>query len=525
MKKSRKTTAILLVAALLAVALIASSCSPTKTTNADEAGKKVLTLGSTRYFYNESWDPTKGWDALCILSYGVAETLFRLDREYTAKPWLVKSYEQIDEYTWAFTLKDGVFYHNGDSMTAESVKKCFERTIKENKRALISLPIKTIEAEGQTLRITTSRPVPTMINDLTDSLWVVYNPDNTEDFAKTTYYTGPFMPVSFKPNVELVVEKYENYWGEKPQVDKAVFKTISDEDSLIMALQNGELDMVVPLSASNYRIIKDDPRFTVDSALSTRGQFLQLNLERPQLQDKTVRKVLAMCLDRENFATAITYGRGDQASYGIFPASLPFGGTEGLNLEVAKMDVEGARQLLLAAGYRDSNGNGILDKDGIELSIAIVTFSTYHNQLQLYQVLQNQLKELGIELKINAVEKPNEYVHSGNFDIKGGSYIFAPTGTSQYLINMMFKTDGSENYGHYSNAKVDRLAEQLSQQFDQMERVNLTRQIAEQVINDFAFIVYAHETFTAAYHKASVKTYHSQPSEYYILDSSVEMQE
>lgn len=525
MKKGRKITAILLVATLLAVTPSISACGKSETANTDETGKKVLTLGSTRYFCNESWDPAIGWDALYILSYGVAETLFRLDDEYTSNPWLVESYEQTDEYIWSFTLKDNVSYHNGDPMTAESVKKCFERTIQQSNRALTSIPMESIEAEGQVLKITTSSPVPTMINDLADSIWVVYNPDNTEDFAEMTYYTGPFIPVSFEPNVELVVEKHENYWGEEPQVDKAVFKTIGDEDALIMALQNEELDIVVPLSASNYQIIKEDSRFTVDSALSTRGQFMQLNLERLQLQDKVVRKVLAMCLDRENFTAAITYGRGDKASYGIYPDSLPFGGTDGMDLEVTKMDVKGAKQLLADAGYTDSNGNGILDKDGVELSITIVTFSTYQGQIQLYQVLQNQLQELGIELNINAVEKPNEYVHSGNFDIKGGSYIFAPTGTSQYLINMMFKTDGSENYGHYSNLTVDNLAEQLSQEFNQQERLKLTRQIEELVINDFAFIVFAHEAFSAAYNSTTVKTYYSQPSEYYILDSSVEMQE
>lgn len=520
-----KKKLLIVITVLIVEIFFITGCGNSVQTGAEKdlEEMKTLTLGSTGYFCNEGWDPTFGWDAMYIQSYGVAETLFRLNDDYVANPWLVKSYKQTDDNTWEFILKDSVNFHNGDKMTAESVKKCFERSLELNERAKTAIPLDSIKAEGQVLTIKTSSVAPTLINDLADPIWVVYNTENTENFSETTYYTGPFKPVSFEANIELVVEKNKDYWGEEAKVDQAILKTFKDDDALIMALQSEEIDIVVPLSASNYVIIKDDSKFTVDSAVSTRAQFLQLNLERPILKDKAVRKALAMCIDRKGYADSICYGR-DKVTYGIYPDVLSFGGTEGLDPEVSKMEPEGAEKILKEAGYTDSNGNGILDKDGVELSMSIVTFSNYTSQIQLYEVLQNQLKNIGIDLQIKALETPNDYVRSGDFDIKGGSYILAPTGTPQYFINLMFTSEGSNNYGHYSNVEVDNLVAKLSKTFDEKEQIKITREIQKKVLNDFAFIFFAHESFTGAYNKETVKIYHSHPSELYILDSNVEMQ-
>lgn len=488
----------------------------------ESGGDKTLILGSTNYFSNEGWDPTVGWDAMYIQSFGVAETLFRLDDHYTAMPWLAKEIENKDDLTWEITLREDVQFHNGDAMTAEAIKKCFERTLEKNERAKAAIPVDSIEANGQTLTIVTKEPLPTMKNDLADPLWVVYNTENTEDFDKQTYYTGPFVPTEFEQSVAFTVEKFDDYWGEQPKVDRAIFKTLKDEESLVMALQSGDIDLLIPLRSSAYPTIKDNEKIEMDKANSTRAQFMQLNMESPVLSDKAVRQAIAMCVDRKSYAEVITHGRDDEA-YVPFPEVLPFGGTQGMQLEVDKMDVEGAKKLLEAAGYKDSNGNGILDQDGTELTMRVITYSTYSSQLQLYELLQKTLKDIGIDLVIMPVESPNDYYKTGNFEIRGASYITSPTGSANYFTTMMFDSKGANNFGHYQNEEVDRLTEELARTFDEGKRDEITRKIVAEVVNDFGYIFFANEQFTAAYNKDKVKTYHTHPSELYILDSTVEM--
>lgn len=502
------------------LALVLQGCNNTDS----KSGEKILTLGTTGYFCNEGWDPAEGYDSMYIQSYGVAETLFRLDKEYRAIPWLVESFEQKDEYNWEFKLKDNVVFHNDNKMTAESVKKCFERTLDVNPRAKDLIKIKSMKADGQTLSIETEAITPTLVSDLADPLWVVYDADSKEDFKKMTYFTGEYKVKKFEANVELTVEKFDKYWGEKSNIEKAIFRTYADEDALLMALQSSEIDVMIPVSTANYKTLKDskDKKFEVVGSTSSRGQFLQLNMDKPVFKDKNVRKAISMCIDREKYASEICYGR-DTAGYTIFPDSLSFGGHKDLNLETTKYDINEAKKLLEEAGYSDSNNDGTLDKDGVELKFSITTFSNSTSALQLFEVMQQDLRKIGIGLEIQAVENPNDYVHSGDFFVKGASYITAPTGTSNYFFNILCKSEGEQNFGHYSNSEVDKLIEELSTERDEAKRDKLTKKISEIVANDYALIFYNHQNFTAAYNKETVAKFYPHPSELYILDATAKL--
>lgn len=516
--KTRKKKATLLTVGILVIAMVLAGCGGAKDSKTD----KTLVLGTRGYFSNDNWDPASGWNSMLIQSYGVAETLFKLDDSYKAEPWLAKSAEQKESDLWEISLRDKVTYHNGKEMTGDSVKKAFERTLAENPRAKDLLKIKEITAEGQTLKIATEGEVPTLKNDLADPAWVVYDAESKEDFKEKTYYTGPFVPESFEPNSKIVTKRYDKYWGEKPNIEKAVFKTYGDDDALLMALQSGEIDVMIPVSVANFKVLKDDNKFGIDNATSTRGCFLQLNLEKPVFKDKAVRQAISLAIDRESYVKSICYGR-DTAAYTIFPDSLECGGTKDLNLEVTKKDIKKAKELLSDAGYKDTNGNGILDKAGEELEFRVTTFSSYTSALQLYEVLQETLKGIGIKMDIQAIENPNDYVKSGNFFAKGASYLTAPTGTSPYFFNMLCKSSGDQNYGHYKNQEVDNLIEELGKTSDSKKRDEISRKISELVTNDCGFIFYSHEKFTAAYNKDKLEIFKAHPSELYIVDSSVKL--
>jgi peptide/nickel transport system substrate-binding protein len=496
------------------------ACSPAKKGIDETKGGKSIIFGSPDYFVNDSWDGAVGWDGWIIESYGVAETLFRLDDNFVANPWLAKSIEQIDEMAWRLTLRDDVFYHNGKRMTAESVKKCFERTMKVNERTMESIPNLTINAEGQSLTISSSEKISSIANALTDPLWVVYDAESEDDFGEITYYTGPFKAVSLKPFDEVVVEKFDSYWGVKPALDSAVFLTVPDFNALTMAIQNGEVDISVGVDSTAIPIFQNDDKLTIEAKTSTRGQLFAFNMQSPVVQDLAVRTAISMCIDREGYSQTITNGT-TAPSYGIYPSKLSYGGTKGLRLTVTRYDPGGAKKILADAGYTDSNGNGILDKNGLELSIKLILRSGWSDGVQLTDILIPALIDLGIKLNVEAMESTVDATAAGNFDIYAVSYGMAPNGTPEYLSKTMFVTGGSNNFGRYSNPDVDALINEFSITTDISQRDKLVIQMQQNLLDDCAFIFYAHKKFTCVYNNTTVAAFRSQPSEYYILDSEV----
>lgn len=487
----------------------------------EKTEEKVLTFGSVGYFYNEQWDPAYGWDGWAIGSYGVSEGLFRLDDVFKAVPWLVKSYQTEDNKTWEFILRDDVVFHNGTQMTAEAVKKCFERTLEVNERAKELLPIQGLEASGQSLKIILSEAVASLPNDLTDPLWTVYDAEGSTDFAEQTYYTGPYIPVEFNPGVELIVVKNEQYWGEEPKLDKAIFKTVKDADALTMAFQNGEIDVVVQVPETAISVIQNAEHLKIATSTGMRTQLIRFNMQSQAVQDAAVRKAISYSIDRDSYTKVIS-NETTVPSYGIYPEAFAFGGIKEVTAEVTAFDPEKARQLLTDAGFADTNGDGILEKNGVELTLKMIGLSAQKEMLELSQVLQSQLQEIGIDLKVESMENISEARKNGEFDLTYESYVAGSTGNPQAFIEYMFVTDGSNNFGKYSNPEVDALAATLHKASNEEEKNKAITGITQHILDDVSFIFFAHKNFTCVYNSETVAYFHAHPSEFYILDASTE---
>ncbi len=483
--------------------------------------KKVMNLGSTGYFAAETMDPANGWDGWYMMYDGALETLFKLDESISPVPALALSCESADQITWTIELRDDVTFQNGEKMTAEAVKTCFERTYENSARAREQIALESLEAEGQTLTFHLAEPSVTLMNDLTDPLWSVYDAVNS-DYTENLYGTGPYIITEFEPFSETVVRKYEGYWGGVPKLDEAHLITISDAESLSMALQNGEIDLAVSMPTSAVSVFENNQDFVVDAVTTSRGNRLYYNMDRPAMKDAAVRQAIAMCIDREGVASAIYNGMAEP-SWGIYPDFLSYGGTEGLELTVDRYDPEGAAALLAQAGWSDSDGDGILDKDGVSLKLRAVTFASRTEMGQFLELLQAELSGIGIQLTVDVLENTNDVVASGDYDLDCESGVMAPTGNAQYFINMMFVTGGTSNYSHYSNPQLDALAGELAGTADEQERDALVRQMVQMVLDDNAMTVYNHQKMVNVY-STKVKGYSTHPSEYYLLDVNTDIE-
>lgn len=467
-------------------------------------------------------DPAEGWNSWYTSRYGITETLFKLDKNLAAQSWLAESAEAVDNTTWKITLWDNVTFQNGKKMTAQSVIDSWKRTMELNARLNELLFIDTMTADGQVLTIQTTKPVPSFLSNLCEPVTGILDVSAETDPAVQPIGTGPYMAKSYEVKKQCVVERYDNYWGGKPALEGATFNIIADTSALAMAQQTGESDVSLTIPSTSLSLFENDSNYVVDGAVGSRGQVLYMNFENEFLKDINVRKAISMAIDKESYANILNKGTSVPAN-GLFPDSVAFGGKD---LKGYSFDTAGAKKLLTDAGYTDTNGDGILEKDGKKLSLSMSTYSTKAELPVFSEAMKSAFQEVGIELEldIGTYDTVVEKQKNGNFDLMMISFTMCPTGDPQYFADIAFKTGGSANYGKYSNKEVDALIDQLDQEFDVEKRNALSKEMQQKILDDAGFVVIGHAKFTNVLN-AKVKNCETNPSEYYLINHQTTMEE
>ena len=343
--------------------------------------------------------------------------------------------------------------------------------------------------------IVTPEPNPTLLNDLCDPLLGIYDATEEPDEELGVSCTGPYVATSFTAMTDVKMRANENYWGGAPKADTVELKIIDDQDALDMALANGEIDLIAQETANGASKFTDISKYTTDTVTTTRANFLSFNLKTEGLDDLAVRQAINYCIDREGYADVVYQGFATPC-YGIYPDNLAFGGTDGLNLTVDSYDADKAKEILADAGYQDTDGDGILDKDGVNLSFKVLTYSYNDNCIQLADMLQAELSQIGIELSIETQDVLDDPLASGASNI----------------------------YGGYSNEKVDALAAEIGTTSDNDKVVSLTRELEQQVLDDMPFAFVADQQLIFVYSN-KVKGVQINPTEYYLVTNTLSVEE
>lgn len=539
--KKRRVLAVVL-AVMLAMSFVLSACGgdmketaketkketteSVKETNAalestQGGGEKVLNVGSSAMYINASLDvcDNSTYNYFNISTMGIGECLFKLDNTLTPQPWLATKLEQVDDLTWKITLRDDVKFHNGNAMTAESVKRSLERTLKDFDLAAESLSVDNITADSDfELTLVTKETTPGLMSVLCDTMFMIYDFEDGCDFAEDSSYTGPFVLDSKEADVSKTLVKFDDYWGGAAKIDKVVFKATDDPAA---ALEAGDIDLAQNVSISDLEYFEGLDGFEVTSALVPRGEQIWFNENHDGVNDLAVRTAISKCFDRDTIAKII-YGGMAEASYGIFPDFLSFGGTDKLNLTVDSYDPEGAAKILEDAGYADTDGDGILDKDGVKLSFKMVSFQDA-SLLAVADLLTSTLKDIGIELSTEATYDTRSFEDADDFDILLITYGMAMIGNPYYWMNTMVASTANANTGHYNNAQVDTLISQMNAAKDTAERDDLCFQIQQHMIDDCHWVVFAHKSIYYVYN-SKLKNFTASPCQYYTMDNLMDIE-
>lgn len=367
----------------------------------------------------ESLDPHDTTTISSIeVMYQIYDTLVVLDYDMSIKPGLAESWDISEDGTvYTFKLREGVTFHSGDELTAEDVVFTFERW-KANEASpthYLIAPLQEVKAlDDLTVQFTLEKPFVIFLNNLTEGYASILNQDFVEqagdDYGvRVVDGTGPYKLSKWTRGEELVVEKYEDYaWGPAifenqgaPYLDKIVWQIIPEPSTRIASLKAGDIHFtttVPPIRVSNLK--ESEGINTVEfSQLNT--TFMGMATDKSPLDDPNVRRAINHAIDKEALAEGAYYGLAEPAWGPIAPAT--WGYWSGVKDIGYGYDPDKAVQLLEEAGWDKINDDGIRVKDGQPLKLKFLWSSGAESET-IVPILQNQLKEVGIDTELQKLE-------------------------------------------------------------------------------------------------------------------------
>ena len=473
------------------------------------ADKKTMVIGDTT-FNAENWeetiDPHRTYNGWPCIRYGVGETLVHYTDTMELEPWLATAWENDGNLKWTITLREGVKFSSGRDMDAEAVKQCFGHLLEVHDRAPSDTKITDIQADGMTLTITTSEPVPALMNYLGDPYGCIIDVDASDFETGIAVGTGPYRAVDMVTDDHLTLVPNEYYWNGTPKLDEITIRTLSNGDTLSFALQAGDIDAAYGMAYEAYPNF-ENPAYQFSSIQTSRAFFGSVNMTSPIMQDPAVRKAIAMGIDKAGFVAVLLDG------HGAFPDGFSTFGGEHIATET--YDPEGAKAVLEAAGWVDTDGDGIREKDGEKLVIRWLTYPSRQELPLLAESVQASLKQIGMDVDINCTANRRQFLADmTSFYIYASALVTAPSGDPQYFFTTSCLPGMSYNFGAYENEHVNDLMEQLAVEFDTARRAELAIELQQAILDDNAYFFCSFLQMNMI-SKANVRNWTAHACDYY----------
>ncbi len=506
------------IASVVAVLLCCAGCSASEGPKASV--KKIFRYGTTGYgveMDDVGLNPHSAYSGWSAVRYGVGETLFHFSDTMEAEPWLAKSYEFIDDTHVRIELRDDVTFTSGRKMDAEAVKECLDDLVATHDRAPQDLKIAGITTQDNAMIIETSEPCPALINYLCDPYGAIIDMQAGVTSDNNVSGTGPYIAQTVS-DTQITLTKNEKYWGEAPKVDSIVVSAFSSTDALQSALQSGEIDATYGLAYASYPLFAGSDYHVAD-CFTSRVFFGQANYAAPIMQDEAVRRALAMGIPKDGFVQTLLSGRG-QTAKGPFPSTMKFGDD---TVTTESYDPEAAKSLLEQAGWTDTDGDGIREKDGQRLTVRWLTYPGRLELPLLAESAQATLKEIGMDVQVNSTSNHTEVRKDKTaWDVYVSALTTAPTGDPEYFFGATCLDNSTKNFGGYHSEKLEDLFLQLRSTFDGNERAKLATQMSQTILDDHGFF-FASFLQMGIVSRANVSGITPHPCDYYEITADLDV--
>lgn len=413
-------------------------------------------------------------------------TLLKFEDDGTVVGDLAESWSvSEDKLTWTFNLKQGVKFHNGKELTSADVKATFDRALNAEAGGLRTTEIikmfTAVEApDPYTVTITTDGPYGPMESLMCNMSLGIMDADYIEKYGldlgtsvEGENGTGPFKVVSWERDQEIVVERFDDYFGTPAKLQTVVYTIIPEAASRVIALETGEVDVIdKPTDEDLARLEADTENFTVLRKPTISQRLFRFGCNDPIISNTKVRQAIVYAIDRQAIIDALFTGSGYPSTAPLAPVTFGYS-----DLGEIEQDLELAKSLLAEAGYPDG------------FDTKIVTTERYQNGIELAEIISQQLAEIGINAKIevwewSALSASWNGITADEFDqpifiMGAGPSMRDADGGLRGLYTTSETGLNDRNYGFYSNAEVDALIEQGMQETDQQKRVEIYKEAME----------------------------------------------
>ncbi len=467
---------VLVTLAALAFTLFLSACSSKPNPNT-----LVMLIESSP----TNLDPRIGVDAQSErIDNLIFDDLLSRGDNLDVAPGLAERWEVPDPLTYIFHLHHGVKFHDGRLLTSRDVKWTFDSLLQgkvRSTKAAVYRFVDHIDAPDDfTVIFHMKEPFATLLWNLSDGAMGIVPFGSGSEISTHPIGSGPFKFVSAETDKEVIIERNDDYWGQKAKLARVRFAVVPDATTRALELRKGSADATInALTPDTVLTLERNPSLAVEHAPGTVLAYMGFNLRDPILRDTRVRQAIAYALDRQPIIEYLWRGEAQPARSILPPQSWAYDG----NVPAYDHDPGKAEKLLDAAGYPEV--------DGVRFHLTMKT-STDENTRLMVAVMQQQLREVGIVLDIRTFEFATFFadVTHGAFQLYSLRWIGGNEDPDifEYAFHSAKFPPNGANRGYYSNPNVDALIDQARRGVDQAKRKSAYAELQLILANELPYI-------------------------------------
>ena len=439
---------------------------------------------------------------------------------------LAESWDISDDgKTYTFHIRDGVKFSDGEVCDANAIKANFDAIIENKDRhtwlEMMNLLVGVSAPDDKTFVIELSEPYYPLLTELgVTRPFAMISPKamkdgSTKDGVNAYIGTGPYVLTDFVTDEYAVFEANENYWGEQPKIKKITVKVIPDNQTRILALEKGEIDMIFGknmIDADAINQYTGNDKFTVSLSDPTSTRQIVLNTTRDVLADKEVRQAIQHATNKQAISDGIFYGL-EQPADTLFAKTVPYCD---IDLEPYAYDVELAQSMLDEAGWV-VGADKIRERDGQKLNIDLLYNSDSVTEKAIAEYLQSEYQKIGISLNIHGEEEQSyrDNMKAGNFDMVFNICWGTPYDPQSSLAAMRAPVYGdyAAQLGLEDKADIDQAITDILVSTDETKRQELYTFVLTRLHEDAVYIPLTYECNKAIY-RSDLQGFHFTQTQY-----------
>ena len=419
-----------------------------------------------------------------------------------------------DGRTYTFHIRPNVLFSDGEKCDANAILANFNAILENRERhtwlEMMNLLVGVSAPDENTFVIEMSEPYYPMLTELgCIRPFAMISPScmingSTKDGVNGHIGTGPYVLTDFVTDEYAVFERNENYWGKAPAIRKITVKVIPDNQTRIMALESGEIDLIFGKNMIDADAISqylDSDKFTVGLSDPTSTRHIVMNTTREILGDPAVRKALQHATDRQTISDGIFYGL-EQPADTLYATTVPYCN---VGLKPYEYSTETAAQILDEAGWV-LGGDKMRAKNGRQLALDLLYNSDSVTEKTIAEYLQSEYLKLGISMTIHGEEEQSyrDNMKAGNFDMVFNICWGMPYDPQSSLAAMRAPVYGdyAAQQGLEDKAEIDEAITRILTSTDEVERQELYKSVLTNLHEDAMYLPLTYECNKALYTSA-----------------------